>query len=256
MANKFVNKVIQGKWWQKLLIAIVMLVLFVLFINWLLKYTTNHGETLPVPKVTGLTYDEAKELLESKDLRCIAYDSVYVPKAKPNEIIDQNPSDSSLVKRNRMIYLTINALAVPIVEVPDVREMSLREATSELQRAGLRVGKITTRPDITTNLVLSQRYEGKFVKAGTKLNKGTAINLVVSKGEEEEDNEITMPDLSGLTADEATIELSLLGLNIGVITYDETVTDKAFALVYKQSRAANSKTYMGKEIDIYLKEVE
>ncbi len=256
MANKFVNKVIQGKWWQKMLIAIVMVVLFLLFVNWLLKYITNHGETLMVPKVTGLTYDEAESLLEDKELRCIAFDSVYVPKAKPNEIIDQNPSDSSLVKRNRMIYLTINALAVPIVTVPNVTEMSLREATSALQRAGLRVGKITSRPDITTNFVLEQRYEGKSIKAGTKLDKGTAIDLVVSKGEEAEDNEITVPDLSGLTADEVTIELSLLGLNIGVITYDKTVTDKAFAVVYKQSRPANSKTYIGKEIDIYLKEVD
>ncbi len=256
MANKFVNKVIQGKWWQMLLIAIVMTVLFLLFVNWLLKYITNHGETLPVPKVTGLTYDEAKSLLEGKDLRCIAYDSVYVPKAKPNEIIDQNPSDSALVKHNRMVYLTINALAVPRVNVPDVREMSLREATSELQRAGLRVGKITTRPDITTNFVLDQRYEGKFIKPGTELDKGTAIDLVVSKGEEPEDDEITVPDLAGLTADEATIELNLLGLNIGVITYDKNVTDKAFAVIYKQSVRADSKTYMGKEVDIYLKEVE
>lgn len=256
MANKFVNKIVQGKWWQKLLIAIVLVVLFLLFVNWLLKYITNHGETLPVPKVVGLTYDEAVRVLEDKELRCIAYDSVYVPKAKPNEIIDQNPSDSSLVKRNRMIYLTINALAVPRVNVPDVREMSLREATSELQRAGLRVGKITTRPDITTNFVLDQRYEGKYVKPGTELDKGTAIDLVVSKGEEEGDNEITMPDLVGLTADEAKTELSLLGLNIGVVTYDKSVTDKAFAVVYKQSRPANSKTYIGKEIDIFLKEVE
>jgi beta-lactam-binding protein with PASTA domain len=256
MASKFVNKVIHGNWWKKLLIAIAMLVLFLLFVNWLLKYMTNHGETLPVPKVTGLTYEEAKQLLEGKDLRCIAYDSVYVPKAKPNEVIDQNPSDSSLVKRNRMIYLTINALAVPIVEVPDVREMSLREATSSLQRAGLRVGKITTRPDITTNFVLDQRYEGRYIKPGTKLDKGTAIDLVISKGEEPEDAEITVPDLSGLTAEDATTELNLLGLNIGVITYDKDVEDKAFAVIYKQSVRAGSKTYIGKEIDIYLKEVE
>lgn len=256
MANKFVNKVKQGKWWQKLVIAIVMLVLFLLFINWLLKYATNHGQSLPVPKVTGLTYDEAVSVLEAKELRCIAYDSVYVPKAKPNEIIDQNPSDSSLVKRNRMIYLTINALAVPIVEVPDVSETSLREATSILQRAGLRVGVITTRPNIATNFVLDQRYKGKFIKPGTKLDKGTAIDLVVGRAEDPEDSEVTMPDLSTLSLDEAKIELSLIGLNIGVITYDETVTDKAFAVVYKQSIRANNKTYVGKEVDIFLKEVD
>lgn len=256
MANKFVNKIIHGNWWQKLLIAAATLVLFLLFVNWLLKYMTNHGETLPVPKVVGLTYDEAKNLLEGKELRCIAYDSVYVPKAKPNEVIDQNPSDSSLVKRNRMIYLTINALPVPIVTVPDVREMSLREATSLLQREGLRVGKITTRPDITTNFVLDQRYEGKYIKPGTEIEKGKAIDLVVSKGEDPEDKELTMPNLAGLTADEATIELKLLGLNIGTITYDETVTDKEFAIVYKQIPGAGSKVYLGKEVDIYLKEAD
>lgn len=256
MANKFVNGIVNGKWWAKLLIAVLMIVLFLLFVNWLLKFMTNHGENMPVPKVVGLTYEEGTRLLDEKDLRFVAYDSVYVPKAKPNEIIDQDPAEGSKVKRNRMVYLTINALPVPQVTVPDVTEVSLREATSALQRAGLKVGKISTRPDITTNLVLEQRLNGRIVKKGTEVPKGTAIDLVVSKGEDPEDKELTMPDLIGLSADEATIELHLLGLNIGTVTYDKSVKDKELATIYKQVPNMGTKVYIGKEIDVYLKEAE
>lgn len=256
MANKFVNSILQAKWWVKLLLAIVFLVLFLVLVNWALKVFTHHGESLPVPKVKGLVYDEATRLLDEQDLRYVIFDSVYVPKAKPNQIVEQNPSEGSKVKRNRIIYLTINALPVPKVKVPSVLDMSLREAVSKLQAAGLEVGEITTKSDLSINWVLEQRMGGRIVKAGTEVDKGSKIDLVVSKGENDEDKDITMLDIRGLTLEEATIELTLAGLNIGTVTYDESVKDKTQAVIYKQIPQSGSAVYIGKEIDIFLKEAD
>jgi eukaryotic-like serine/threonine-protein kinase len=253
MASKFVNGFIHSKWWARIIIIIATIILFLLLVNWLLKFMTNHGQSLPVPKVKGLVYDEAKRLLDEKDLRYVVFDSVYVPKAKKDEVIDQNPSEGSKVKKNRIVYLTINARPVPIVQMPEIKDLGLREAVSKLTAAGLEVGEITTRSDVSINLVLGASYKGKTIKMGDKLEKGSKIDLVISKGEDTEDKNIVMPDLVGLTLDEATIELSLLGLNVGTVTYEKYVTDKTATLIYRQSISAGKETYIGNDVDLFLK---
>eukprot|EP01035_Chromulina_nebulosa_P006085 gene6085-8246_t len=179
-----------------------------------IKFMTNHGQSLPVPKVKGLVYDEATRLLDEKDLRYVVFDSVYMPKAKPNQVVDQNPAEGTKVKKNRIVYLTINARPVPIVKVPDILDIGLREAVSKLTAEGLEVGEITTRADLSVNRVLGISHNGKRISPGDEIEKGSKIDLVISKGEDASDKNIVMPDLVGLTLDEATIELSLLGLNI------------------------------------------
>lgn len=256
MANKFVNGFIQAKWWAKLLLAVVFLVLFLLIINFALKFGTNHGQSLPVPKIKGLVFKEAIQILDDNNLRYIVFDSVYVPKAKKGEIIDQNPAAGSKVKKNRIIYLTINARPVPIVKVPQIIDIGLREAISKLKAVGLEAGEITTKPDITENRVMSISFDGNKIEAGDAIEKGSKIDLVVSRGETSGDNDITMPNLEGLTLDEATIELSLYGLNAGTITYDNSVTDKATAKIYRQAPDAGKGVYLGKEIDLFLKQAD
>lgn len=253
MANTFTQQILKAKWWVKLLLSIIFLLLFFLFINWLLKYSTNHGQSLPVPKLKGLTFEEATKLLDENKLDYVIFDSVYVPKAKKDEVVEQNPAEGSMVKKHRKIYLTINARPVPIVKMPDIMDINLREAVNKLQSAGLEVGEITTRPDITVNRVLDVMYKGKRISPGTELEKGSRVDMVVSEGEDNE-GDIVLSDLGGLTLEEARGELGLLGLNIGVVTYDKDVTDKNKALIYKQTPAAGAKVYLGKEIDLYLKQ--
>jgi eukaryotic-like serine/threonine-protein kinase len=254
MANKFVTGFLHSKWWAKLLIGIASLLLFLVLVNWLLKFMTNHGQSLPVPKVKGLVYDEATRLLDEKDLRYVVFDSVYMPKAKPNQVVDQNPAEGTKVKKNRIVYLTINARPVPIVKVPDILDIGLREAVSKLTAEGLEVGEITTRADLSVNRVLGMSHNGKRIKAGDEIEKGSKIDLVISKGEDASDKNIVMPDLAGLTLDEATIELCLLGLNIGAVSYDKNVTDKITAKIYRQTPESGRGAYIGQEIDLFLKQ--
>lgn len=253
MANKFVSAISSGRWWIKILLVIVFLVVFLLFVNWLLKFLTNHGQNLPVPKVKGLVYEEAVKVLTEKELEYVIFDSVYVPKAKKDEIIEQNPAPDSKVKKGRKIYLTINARKVPMVKMPDLKDVSLRTAISKLQGVGLETGVITTVPDISTDLVLDWSVDGRKVKPGSELPKGTKVDLKVSKGEKDADK-FPLTDLTGLTLDEARIELNLAGLNIGTVIYDDDVTDESTAVVYRQSPSEGSAVYTGKEVDLFLKQ--
>jgi beta-lactam-binding protein with PASTA domain len=142
-----------------------------------LRFYTNHGEALSTPDLHGMTVAEAEKLLQSNHLRCQLSDSVYLSSAKPGAIVSQNPEAGFKVKKNRNVFLTINALSPEKVIVPDVVGVTFRQAVSILESRGLTVGKLTYVPDIAQNNVLKQRYRGKEIKAGTKIVKGSGIDL-------------------------------------------------------------------------------
>ena len=69
-----------------------------------------------------------------------------------------------------------------MVAVPNMIDLSLRQATALLESRGLSVGTITYRPDRFHNVVLDQTYRGLRIAPGEKVRKGSYINLVVSRG--------------------------------------------------------------------------
>lgn len=165
---------------QLLLVAIALVLLFWGLTAWLKSYT-KHGEMVPVPEVTLMRVDKSIEILESLGFRYEIVDSVYAEEAQPMDVIDQNPTTGSMVKRGRKVYLTINALGKPQVQAPRLQNRSLRLAKVLIQNSGLSVGTIITKKtDLGDGLVLAPMYRGDTLKPYTMLDKGTAIDLIVS----------------------------------------------------------------------------
>jgi beta-lactam-binding protein with PASTA domain len=79
--------------------------------------------------------------------------------------------------------------------------------------------------------VLEQLYEGKKITAGSPIQWGSRITLIVGAGVK--DNNFTVPDLIGMTYDEAKYVLDSLGV-IAVAVPDPDVTDTLNAFIYKQ----------------------
>lgn len=90
--------------------------------------------------------------------------------------------------------------------VPDVSNKPIAEARAELQSAGFTIGTETEvyNPDIQAGNVVSTDPA-----AGKQATKGSSINITVSKGTEQ----VTVPDLRGMSADEAQRTLASYGLN-------------------------------------------
>jgi beta-lactam-binding protein with PASTA domain len=86
-----------------------------------------------------------------------------------------------------------------------------------------------------------------------KIAKGSAIDLVLGEGTD--GGETTVPDLEGLSLDEATGLIQSSSLNIGSIIFHPSVTDSLSAKVYKQNPAyaQDLSVKSGTPIDIYLK---
>jgi beta-lactam-binding protein with PASTA domain len=228
----------------------VIAIIFIVFFS--LRYYTKHGQGLNVPSVKGLEFTKAVEKLEALGLR-YEVDSVYIMDQPPGMVIDQDPDVNTFVKDNRTIYLTINTSQAPNVKLPDIEFKSLREAQSLLEGFSLKVGDTSYKADVSRDVVLEVNYGGRAIKAGDILPKGSKIDLVLGDGRGNED--VDIPNLIGLTKDEARFSLKGSMLTLGQVTYEGTITDSANAIIVMQNPVLSdtlSKVKIGTPVNIIL----
>jgi beta-lactam-binding protein with PASTA domain len=211
-----VFKFITGKpLWANILLGIgILLVLFFIFLQ-SLSWITRHDKTLAVPSVTGKSYDEAKKILEGQGFDVEIQDTVYNDTAALLSVVKQFPTAESKVKMNRTVYLTINRDAAPDIEMPKLVGQSFRSAQITLQQQKLKLQDTIYKNDFATDQVLEQLYKGQPIKEGTKIPMGSGITLVISRGTGTVDQEV--PDLFGMTLNEAKVILESNGLTLGTI---------------------------------------
>lgn len=173
---------------------------------------TNYYEGLTVPDLTKSTLTEAEAELTKLGLRYEVADRRANSAFPANYIIDQQPVANSIVKPNRKIYLTVNTEVKPVVEVPNVVSLSLRNAQIQLQNYGLEVGSTSYESSRFKNVVLRQS-----IAEGDTVAKGTSIDLVISDGLG--DKIVTIPEIIGLRLPQAQLKLREAGLRIGQIRF-------------------------------------
>ncbi len=239
---------------KNLTLAFLIIVLvLVIFFTWL-KIFTRHGESYSVPDLTGLTIDEVAKVLKDRNLRWEIADSIYSNESERGTVVEHHPKAGFKVKKYRKIYLTMNAVNPEKVAMPNLVDLSIRQAQSKLESVGLKIGKITYEPDLGINIILAQKYRGVPVKDGDTLVKGSFIDLVLGKGLSGETT--IVPDLIGLTEEEATIKAADVSLRLGAIVPDPDIKDeeKPLARIYMQRPAHNKKNTiaLGSSIDVWL----
>ncbi len=129
----------EKKFWINLLIAtLVAVVLGVLIFQGLGIYT-RHGSSIEVPDVVSMPADEATKTLEKFGFKVEIVDSLYdLPVNLKDKNIDfgdvimQNPKANEKVKKGRRFYLMIRTSTPPMVEMPNLVDLSLRQAVSIL----------------------------------------------------------------------------------------------------------------------------
>ena len=252
-----VLKFITGKpLWVNILFSIVLVTVVLLLFLVSLNFITNHGSTLSIPSVTGKSFMDAKKILESQGFEVEIQDSIYNDTAIALSVIRQFPEADEVVKRNRIVYLTINRSVPPLIEMPLLEGLSFRSAEIVLKQYGLRVGDTSYRSDMAKNSVLEQIYKGDRIKPGVKIKMGSVIDLVLGSGLGNE--EFAVPDLFGMPYAEARIAIESTGLMVGVTIPDADVADTKNAFVYQQrperytaDRRLN-RVRQGQTIDLFL----
>jgi beta-lactam-binding protein with PASTA domain len=219
--------------WVNILAGFFIMV-FCLFLLYLfLGPLTKHGKSKIVPGVVGKSFDDARKILSDQGFETEIQDSIYVDTTAKGSVLKQIPEGDAVVKINRKVYLTINRHVPPEVEMPNLIGFSFRNAEMQLKNMGLRIGDTTFKPDFAKNSVLEQLHKGSQITAGTRIQQGSEISLVLGDGVG--DLEFAVPDLIGMTYGHAKGLLEANGLSFMVVLPDAGVTDTLNAYITWQN---------------------
>jgi beta-lactam-binding protein with PASTA domain len=240
---------------KNLLIAIILIIVIVAGVFIGLRIYTDHGESIALPNLEGMTLGEAKELLKEENLHIEVNDSLYVNNKPRGTVLSHYPPPHFHVKEERTIFLTMNAVNPEQVIMPNVTGVSFRQAKAMLEATGLNVGEKIYKPDIAKNYVIDQLYEQNPISPGDSIMKGSEIDLILGNGLSDVNTKV--PDLIGLDLEKLEQKVNESYLNLGAVVYDNTVEnmeDSLNAKVYKQRPAYTHKNTipMGSYVDVFL----
>lgn len=127
----------------------------------------------------------------------------------------------------------INKNKQDLVLVPALTGLTETEALNKAKANNLIavVSEYKTESNVEPGKVLEQDPE-----SSTEVKKGTIIKLVVSKGEEQ----VSVPNLSNMTIENAKIQLNKLGLEIGEITKENSDNFEAGKIMQQHPDAGTS----------------
>lgn len=219
--------------WVNLLAAGALAFLIIFIILKLLGWITKHDSYLQVPAVLGKNTTEAIKLLESKGFDVQIQDSVYTDTAKTGIVLKQLPDANATVKINRTVFLTVNRVIAPMIDMPKLEGQSLSFALDLLERNHLKLGDTIFKPDFQAGSVLEQQYNGIRIPEKAKVQWGSRITLIVGGGLGKE--QFMVPSLLGMTYAEAKSYLESMGISIASVIADTDVKDTASAYIYYQN---------------------
>lgn len=169
-----------------LLLAVVITIAVIIGVLAWLDHYTRHNQAVVVPDVKGLTVGEAAPFFESNGLRYNVIDSVFSKDVAPGSIVELVPSAGSKVKEGRIVFVTVNALTSQAAAVPEVEDLSFRQAYALLKAAGFTRIEIVYLPGEYKDLAIGIRTNDKILQAGELVPLTAPLELLVSNGEPEE----------------------------------------------------------------------
>ena len=205
---------LKDKWFyiSLLSMALLLVLFFELTFVWLDK-KTRHGEELELPDFVGQNYTSTVAQY-GDEFTFILLDSVYVKDFPEGAVYQQNPEPGSKVKQGRNVYIIRTSIAPEVIEMPNLRNLSLRQAMVIMDQVGLKVDKLEYVSYFAQNAVVEQRVKDVVIQPNEAVVKGTAITLVVGLGNGNKNT--YLPDLIGVNKADVKYVLNSASLNIGM----------------------------------------
>ena len=164
------------------LMLIMTFVVFTLVYN-SLKIYTRHNSYIEVPDLSGMKLDQALIVLDENKLRYEVLDSSKFFVELPNySIISQIPKEFELVKKNRKIYLNVNPKNFQKISLPNVIQITKRNAESILTALGFQVNDYSYVDNIGKDMVLDVLFKGEKILPGQKIPLNSELDLILGNG--------------------------------------------------------------------------
>tara|TARA_B100001250_G_scaffold335219_1_gene301390 strand:- start:7236 stop:7826 length:591 start_codon:yes stop_codon:yes gene_type:complete len=159
----------------------VFIIFYLVFVS--VKFYTKHDRYIEVPSLSGLSIDDANKILKKKKLKSEVLDSSkYFSERPVNSILSQIPDGGEFVKKNRKIYLNVNPSDYQKVSIPDIIQITKRNAESILNALGFEVSSFEYIDNIGKDMVLEVLYNGEKMNVGDAVSRGAKLELILGNG--------------------------------------------------------------------------
>lgn len=202
------------------------------------------AEEVEVPDVSGNTQDEAWKILKDKGFTDYEVQMEYSDEYDNGEVIRTTPAAGETTTVDTKIVLVVSKGAEK-AEVPNLVGKTVSEAQKALSNKGLTDGGST---EEYSNTVAEGKIISQNVKAGKKVDGGTSVSYVVSKGKKPAET-VAVPDLRGYSLADAISALSNRGLSYKEIAAD---SPSPSGTVVDMSPDIGSQVEVGSTITLYV----
>jgi serine/threonine-protein kinase len=177
-------------------------------------FVSNGPTTVKVPDVVGLSDDDARRRIRRADLRP-EIERESSTKVAEGIVIRTDPGPGRLTERDSSVTLVVSS-GPGEVEVPNVVGEDQESAVEALRAEGLSPIVRERSSSEPVDTVVDQTPA-----AGQSVDEGSSVTIFVSDGKVRE-----VPDVTGLTQQEAEAELGDAGFNVSVRTRETDQPDE------------------------------
>ncbi|WP_103062826.1 Stk1 family PASTA domain-containing Ser/Thr kinase [Actinomyces qiguomingii] len=196
-------------------------------------------ERKKVPDVVGVTEEDAATAITEAGLSLGAVTKTYSDSFASGMVISSDPRAGTTVDHSTAVAIVVSLGRQPAT-IPDVTGMSVADATTTLEAAGLTLG---TQSESYSDTVASGLIISSSPSSGDSgYYHGDAVDVTVSKGPQM----VTVPDVSGMSEEDAIATLEEAGLDTRV----SRIMGGLFGTVHSTDPAAGERVRKGSRVTL------
>ena len=214
MAKKILTKLASAYVWGNVIAVLIVVAMISLGIRFGLDYYTHHGESIVVPNLIHLSFEDAQDRCKALGLDMVVSDTGYVKTLPPDCILEQSPINGKRVKSDHVIFVTVNSAGAPTLVLPDVIDNgSYREASAMLASMGFKIGEPQWIPG-EKDWIYGMLVNGRHVKNGDRIATDAKLVLQVGDGTRSAGEAVSFDDANidydDMPADEPEYEYEIV----------------------------------------------
>lgn len=209
-----------------------------------MKKFTEGRKDVKIPNIVGEKAEDAKSKLEGLGLKVL--EVTEESDQEKGIVLKVDPNVDSTVKSGSEVKLTVSGGEAQI-KVPNFAEMNLDSVKRTLKSLGLEIGTVNEEysDSVPRGKVISQSPN-----ANESVDKGSKVNVTISKGKEIKNITLNIPDVSGKSVDEAKSILANAGVEANAVKGDPAKSEGESGKVYSQSQSGHFTIKQGEKVTI------
>ncbi|MCX0387762.1 Stk1 family PASTA domain-containing Ser/Thr kinase [Clostridium perfringens] len=228
-----------------IIIATILVVALGITLGFLgMKKFMEGGKDVKIPNVVGEKVEDAKSKLEGLGLKVL--EVTEESDQEKGIVLKVDPNVDSTVKTGSEVKLTVSG-GEGQIKVPNFAEMNLDSVKRTLKSLGLELGTVDEEysDSVPRGEVISQSPN-----ANESVDKGSKVNVTISKGKEIKNITLNIPDVSGKSVDEAKSILANAGVEANAVKGEAAKSEGEAGKVYSQSQSGHFTIKQGEKVTI------